>query len=208
MDGATDAFDPSMDASSRMRSDNKPRVFSVCQGQLLSYNTYPKLDNSESREVDLGIIGLRGDYMLVFNDIETINAEVYLYDQSLQVKLPISSNTKYAFHFDPVNDIDRFKILFTKHEGVVTNIPDAHFSESLIKIYPNPSKELLTIEILEPINNDQITMKVFDILGQQMLSCDLKGAITKVDVSNLSPGSYLIRTQIGDKINHSSFKIE
>ncbi len=62
--------------------------------------------------------------------------------------------------------------------------------ENLISVFPNPTNDFITIEN----NNDQLssTYVILNSLGQQILSGQLSGETTIVDIGGLSSGFYLL----------------
>lgn len=73
--------------------------------------------------------------------------------------------------------------------------PDAGFR--ITRPYPNPSSEWIRLRIANPL---EINMKVFDLLGRQVLEVKAKDRVP-IDVSDLAPGIYFIRA----KDWHSTF---
>lgn len=78
--------------------------------------------------------------------------------------------------------------------------PSAGLKGKDIIISPNPTTGLFTIQL--PNNADQINYQLFDITGklvqQKTLSTIAENTVT-VDISNLSPGTYLINLQYGSE---------
>jgi len=68
-------------------------------------------------------------------------------------------------------------------------ITDLTNEDNYMNIYPNPAKESLTIE-----SNEATTLRLVSVQGQQLKTIQLETQTT-IDVSNLSPGIYLL---IGD----------
>lgn len=66
-----------------------------------------------------------------------------------------------------------------------------------VNIYPNPSHNYLNIELTNR-ESDLIRMDVLDINGKLILSNTFKSAYYKLDVSNMTAGTYLIRLKSDD----------
>ncbi len=66
---------------------------------------------------------------------------------------------------------------------------------SVIKIYPNPANDVITIQLEPNIQNSSYI--IFDHLGRQALNGNLTGETTMVDIKHLTMGLYYI--QIGEK---------
>ncbi|WP_433779646.1 T9SS type A sorting domain-containing protein [Flavobacterium anhuiense] len=72
---------------------------------------------------------------------------------------------------------------------VVQTLGTADFElENSLKLYPNPSKDFITIKI-NTLENTKL--KVFDVNGRFVFSKELKKDSTTVDISNLSVGVYM-----------------
>jgi hypothetical protein len=62
--------------------------------------------------------------------------------------------------------------------------------EKSIKLYPNPTNTILNIDLPTNIDVAITSLKVIDLLGQEVLSSNINK--TKIDVSNLSNGIYIV----------------
>ncbi len=71
-----------------------------------------------------------------------------------------------------------------------------------IKIYPNPTSDFITIENTD--HKSSSTYVILNSLGQQVLSGQLSGETTIVDIGGLSSGFYLLK--IGE-MGNKSFKL-
>lgn len=76
--------------------------------------------------------------------------------------------------------------------SIGVGIKDAILSRDIFRLYPNPSKSLLTIESQEDI----IALSISDILGKTVLS--LQSPRETIDVSDLTKGIYLLQIQVKD----------
>ena len=79
---------------------------------------------------------------------------------------------------------------------MVTNVTTISIStyntkNSIIKIYPNPAQNKITIDA-----NDIIDVKLFDVIGKQITSTK----DNNVDVRNLPEGVYFIQVQTKQSI--------
>jgi hypothetical protein len=62
--------------------------------------------------------------------------------------------------------------------------------KSGIRIYPNPTNDFIHIETANPAYSHA---EIFDILGQLILTTDIKQENNSIDIRNLFPGSYVIK---------------
>ncbi len=66
---------------------------------------------------------------------------------------------------------------------------NSYKEENSISIYPNPSDDIINIEIENPIN---ATIEIYNIMGKLLYSNTTGSKIDKIDVSNYTAGIYLI----------------
>jgi hypothetical protein len=60
-------------------------------------------------------------------------------------------------------------------------------------LYPNPVRNMLTIEVLSKKSNHSGIAYLYDMHGRQVLSKILQNTHTDIDVSSILPGIYLVR---------------
>lgn len=65
-----------------------------------------------------------------------------------------------------------------------------------LSYYPNPVKDVLTISNKEAINS----VIIFNMLGQKVQEANLNTNEAKIDMSNLSTGSYIAKVMVNDQI--------
>lgn len=82
--------------------------------------------------------------------------------------------------------------------------PDGTMEVELINglsYFPNPVKDHLAIQAKEPME----VVRIYDMLGQNVLTQYVRAATTLLDVSSLKNGAYTVKVTAGSK--HSSFKV-
>jgi len=66
-----------------------------------------------------------------------------------------------------------------------------------IKIYPNPTKGLLKVEI--PVADEvSAKLKIYSSQGSVIKDIPVTGTFTEIDLSNQSPGIFILRIYIGE----------
>ena len=75
---------------------------------------------------------------------------------------------------------------------------DLTFRTNHFKVYPNPAKNNITIETPNMVSN--VTLTIFDIKGQELIFKQLNENKSKVDISSLSNGAYIVKIE-SDKIS-------
>ncbi len=87
------------------------------------------------------------------------------------------------------NDKALWKIIDTDTGNIRTlGISDNELKDNSIKVYPNPSQDYIDIQYKEFMTGD--TYSVFDVKGKKVLSGELNGDVTSVDISSLQSGMY------------------
>jgi ELWxxDGT repeat protein len=115
------------------------------------------------------------------------------------------SNSSYINNLTDVNGTLYFSAYYKNYGNELLELvgsPLGLKEQSLktkIKIYPNPSNDLIIIEN----NNEQLssTYVILNSIGQRLLSGKLTDKTTKIDLNSLSSGIYFIK--IGETVNHS-----
>lgn len=82
-------------------------------------------------------------------------------------------------------------------------------SESLsgkaIRIYPNPTKGMLKVEICDYTESDFADFSIYDLSGRQLNKLQSQGSMTEIDMSSYPEGVYILLIQFDEK--KSSWKI-
>lgn len=71
-------------------------------------------------------------------------------------------------------------------------------SDYQIRIYPNPTRGMVSIEIPEFINLSAFIL-VYGIQGNLIRSVKVKGKSTRIDLSNQPQGIYILKISIGEQ---------
>lgn len=82
---------------------------------------------------------------------------------------------------------------FTVHIGA-GNLGTAEIENSILKVYPNPVKDVLYLESnIE--SYDDVNYSIIDLSGRTIISDQLTGSTVEVNVSQLPAGSYIVKVQ-------------
>jgi hypothetical protein len=113
--------------------------------------------------------------------------------------LAIGNNRSFAGSIDDlriynraltINEVDN---LFNESDPTTTTgIFDFHETNNIITIYPNPTKEILTLEMIQGSNIDFI---ITDLQGKVIKKGNVTTQKHDIDVSNLSEGIYIIKSE-------------
>lgn len=92
-----------------------------------------------------------------------------------------------------------------KSANVSTNVSDME-SDNLLLIYPNPVFNELKIYISQNrVIQNGYAVTIYDLNGKRIKDIELSGSYNKIDISNLSRGTYLISIEIGEQIINRKF---
>ncbi len=97
---------------------------------------------------------------------------------------------------------------FTNEGDPITSTSELETLESKIEITlsPNPTVDFIYVDLGEIGEmNRNIKIEVLDASGKRLIQMMSQTANTKIDVSSLSAGVYLVNTQIGEEIIQSKF---
>lgn len=106
------------------------------------------------------------------------------------------------------------EITFVGSNGTaVSNVEDPNsINKSMNKlgilITPNPAKDKITISIQNYKNSEDININIFNLQGQMVLQQKIHQIHTKIDISNLEQGVYIIKTELKDgSIKQEKFEV-
>jgi hypothetical protein len=109
----------------------------------------------------------------------------------------VSANAKFAFVATDgtVNDAEDYDF-FIDNFKIDIALANTTFDNSNFTYYPNPVKDVLNLSYTNNISN----VAVFNLLGQQMYSKTVNANQSKVDMSNLAPGTYLVKVTSDNQV--------
>ncbi len=102
----------------------------------------------------------------------------------LGILLCVHHNDSLVYMTDPVLGCEQFLVSVPEHSDVS------------MKLYPNPASNTLHVEF-EGTDNPQGTITVTDLTGVVVLTRECNSPVTQLDVSNLSPGLYVVAFRNG-----------
>jgi hypothetical protein len=82
-----------------------------------------------------------------------------------------------------------------------TVLSSDNFTASKVKLYPNPTSNVLNIESLGTIQ----TISVYNVLGQEVINEALNSTSTSLDVSSLNSGIYVVKTVVDGVASSTKF---
>jgi len=127
---------------------------------------------------------------------------------ALAASLTGFSQTKvYAFDYDASGNRIERQFITLKSAGIAPGdsfeqeVFDGELGKREIKIYPNPTKGNLRVEI--PLNEEQqrVTMQVYSIQGTLVSDQLVNSETTIVDLNRQPPGMYILRIFSGQSVS-------
>jgi hypothetical protein len=127
-----------------------------------------------------------------------------------QVTVPLTFTYNPSWGGDLVNDYELVawvQDLTTKEvvnaeqvslQSILVGVKENNSSQGGMKIYPNPVRNTLTVETLQPIGKS--TLYVFNASGQELLTRQVVSSKTQLDMSSFAKGVYTIRLLNNDKV--------
>lgn len=107
------------------------------------------------------------------------------------------------FAYDPSgNRISRTIVLdksSMEEEEAAPTLVEQLTADLQVKIYPNPTKGLLQVEITGNESENKIPIAVFNMNGQQVLVTKTAGQLSPVDLSGVPEGTYILRLTVKGK---------
>lgn len=130
----------------------------------------------------------------VFGDLDDPNSEISLLLASSNYKRLKNNLGEFL---ETGNSGTEPNVYYLNNYSIVTDLPKVVENKiSTIKVYPNPAKDLTTLEFnLKDSNN--VNISIFDITGKETLKVATSKSYSqgtnnvKLDVSSLSPGTYI-----------------
>lgn len=80
--------------------------------------------------------------------------------------------------------------------AVTCVLSNEDFNNSTFTAYPNPVRDILNISYASEISS----VRVINMLGQEVISRNINATSTQVDMSELSAGTYIVNVTVGDSI--------
>ena len=76
------------------------------------------------------------------------------------------------------------------------NITENNYETEVVKLYPNPAREII---IIESVNFNNPNIKIFNIFGQIIFEKTFNKENNQINIQNLSKGTYLVKISSGGK---------
>jgi hypothetical protein len=88
------------------------------------------------------------------------------------------------------------QVTFNICVGTDPTLSSSSFDSNAFLAYPNPVKDILNLEY----NSEIASVRVLNLLGQEVISKTIKANATQVDMTPLSAGAYIVNVTVGDTV--------
>jgi uncharacterized delta-60 repeat protein len=118
-----------------------------------------------------------------------------------------NSSAVHSFEDDnPLNGKSHYRLKQVDADGKInySKIVSVDFDKTfLIKLYPNPVKDILRIQGLNM--EEKSTLSIFDLQGHLVLQASVSNGTSSINVSRIASGIYLLKIKANDKIQTLKF---
>jgi hypothetical protein len=114
---------------------------------------------------------------------------------------------QYSFEdFSPLTDGNYYRLKQVDKDGK-TNYSKTVFIDfekiTLIKLYPNPVEDMLTLEGLNA--NTKTTLSIVDVQGRVLAKATTTNSVYTWNIKQLPAGNYYVRIEAGKKVETMKF---
>jgi len=94
-------------------------------------------------------------------------------------------------------------VQFTMIPGISVGLRDYDKPEASFKVLPNPANQYVKIQL--PVSLASVSIHIYNLMGVLCGSSILNDQDSRIDISRLIPGTYVIEVHIGNKIYRQKF---
>ncbi|CAN1516579.1 Secretion system C-terminal sorting domain [Flavobacteriaceae bacterium] len=135
--------------------------------------------------------------LLTVGDIVVVGSNVVWYASSADAasgSFPLSNATVLANTTYFATQTIAGCVSTTSLAVTITTLANQDFDMTQFSYYPNPVIDLLNVSYSQDMTN----VKVFNMIGQQLLSKDVNATTTQIDMSSYAIGAYFIQVSTGN----------
>jgi len=186
---ATNGFD--LDLDSKFMAGFAPMLYSVAEGNYLSFNTLPDLD--PTRSIDLGFVKNNATSYTIELSKENLvpGIQLFLTDKLTGVVTDLIANPVYHFNAADGDIVNRFNLQFAP-VGIIENAEDS--GPEIVAC-----GKIVSVSVNQPADLD---INICNLTGQMVRKSALKGSTSaKIDLSGIPAGVYIVSVSDGSSLH-------
>jgi hypothetical protein len=162
---------------------------------------YPALF-SYVTEYDINIVDEDGDQLYYDENIPVYeNGEVVLWDG--EGTKPLVTYFVSLWVTDCFGEEKLYKSYVSYAKSAFVDVAltnnEAYNINDEVLFYPNPADNVLKIYVNKSLSRESYNVSVFDITGKKIKETTMGGTQNNLDISNMHPGSYILRMSTKEK---------
>ncbi|GEM_PF-6197565 len=186
----------------RVQGKSAPYTIEFSTGEIIEDLYYPPIFIPESQGTGFFSVHVgTNTYYHTYNSA-TLYSEIPSDDK---IEMPFSITVPYNYEGPELSVTitngygETYQIVLPVY--VDCNVSSEPLNETAaIQVYPNPATDYLQIEL--PDENETSFVKILNLQGQTVLVQPLQSRTTRLDISDLATGTYLVRLYYGHRIEN------
>lgn len=212
---ASDLFESEYDALKFALGKDNLSLSSILNG--INYSILSINDSLRERRIDLDIGAPKtGEYSIIVENIPNQMECVYIMDYKTNSKVYLEEYGHYTIDLLVGNNSSRFQLGFNLYEdstkflcaekknNIITDINELDDNKSILKIYPNPAKDVLYID-----GSSIREVSLLDLQGRKLIVEQLNGGVNSIqwNISKYSSGIYIVQVFDGESFTNKKIQI-
>ncbi len=183
-------FDPKYDAYKIFtKNPSLPQIFTQSDSIFYAINSIPQIKDTI---FSLGFFAIDSGKYSISLDKFSLDSDIYLIDPENQKQINLKKSD-YQF-----NHQGGYRQFYLKIGKILNKKKILSKTPIKLSIYPNPSRNYLYINGLNDYK--KIKISILDMLGRRVCLKISSDKITKINISNLPKGLYIIKLNINNEI--------
>jgi hypothetical protein len=196
-----------------MHNPNNVNVYSI-DGANKKYaiNAIAKIEDQEERIIPLGTGAANpGTYQLSIAPVDLpYYYYVFLRDHFLKTEMQVESGHTLTHNFQVTADSasfknGRFDLFISNNRPHSTGLTNSNATTFAVNVFPNPSKENITVNITGNIKNVH-GLNLYNAMGQLITQIANPVATTQIDLSTYPAGIYFLQV-ISEAVSVETIKL-
>jgi len=186
----------------RVQGKSAPYTIEFSTGEIIEDLYYPPIFIPESQGTGFFSVHVGTNIYYHTYNSATLYSEIPSDDK---IEMPFSITVPYNYEGPELSVTitngygETYQIVLPVY--VDCNLSTEPLSETAaIQVYPNPATDYLQIQL--PDENETSFVKILNLQGQTVLVQSLQSQTTRLNISDLAPGTYMVRLYYGHQIEN------